>query len=340
VKSSPMVLAPEMGPDLCHIEQDRLEVIRVESDHQKSVACAMHLAKSTFNPERNLVKRRIFQGNDSPYHCKTWLLRQPPLWSSSETSSTASTTASSSAAASCSSVDEESTYLAAVTIRVNNYKNRCCRWAQVLNMSTRRERHGFGTLLMAGVEELLRQEGVDVVVLYPAYNGRAPIFWSSIGFCGYTVSHLPKEELIAHDRGGPLLPEFETSRHTPLPRWEKRIAPAVPAEEFSSRRAYHLHHSLPIAPSSISGAPLLAAAARLHAFRADLKAEYSAAPLKFPDGLPDVLAARVQGAVTGIAEDPSLGARMRRRASDAAAAAVASARVAKQRRKSSRKGLR
>jgi len=193
---------------------------------------------------------------------------------------------------------------------------------------------------MAGVEELLRQEGVDVIVLYPAYNGRAPIFWSSIGFCGYTVSHLPKEELVAHDRGGPLLPEFETSRHTPLPRWEKRIAPAVPMEEFSSRRVLHLHHSLPSAPSSISGAPLLAEAARLHAFRADLKAEYSAAPLKFPDGLPDVLAARVQGAVTGIAEDASLGARMRRRASDAAAAAVASARVATQRRRASRKGVR
>merc|ERR1719480_459832 len=106
---------------------------------------------------------------------------------------------------------------------MNAYQNRRGRWAQILNMSARRERLGFGTLLIAGLEELLMPEAVDVVVLYPAENGRAPAFWSSLGFGAREVSHLPAEELVPHDQGGPLLPEFDTGTQVVLPRWEKRL---------------------------------------------------------------------------------------------------------------------
>merc|ERR1719356_1837008 len=123
--------------------------------------------------------------------------------------------------------DLGSAFLAAVTVRINSYDRREGRWAQILNMSTKRERHGHGTMLIAGLEELLRREDTDVVVLYPAENGRAPAFWSSIGFGQRETSLLPDEELVPHDQGGPLLPEFDPGSHTALPRWEKRIAPPL-----------------------------------------------------------------------------------------------------------------
>eukprot|EP00812_Abedinium_dasypus_P011375 NODE_4935_length_628_cov_4.675393.p2 GENE.NODE_4935_length_628_cov_4.675393~~NODE_4935_length_628_cov_4.675393.p2 ORF type:complete len:173 (+),score=30.78 NODE_4935_length_628_cov_4.675393:3-521(+) len=77
-------------------------------------------------------------------------------------------------------------------------------------------------------EELLRAETVDVVLLYPAGNGRAPAFWSSIGYGPREVSYLPPEELVPFMDGGPLLPEFDTGTHVVLPRWEKHIASAGP----------------------------------------------------------------------------------------------------------------
>merc|ERR1712083_38648 len=54
-------------------------------------------------------------------------------------------------------------------------------------------------------------------------DGRAPEFWSSIGFSAREDSLLPAEELIPHDKGGPLLPEFDPGTHAALARWEKRL---------------------------------------------------------------------------------------------------------------------
>eukprot|EP00416_Gambierdiscus_australes_P012438 CAMPEP_0171137508 /NCGR_PEP_ID=MMETSP0766_2-20121228/133483_1 /TAXON_ID=439317 /ORGANISM="Gambierdiscus australes, Strain CAWD 149" /LENGTH=268 /DNA_ID=CAMNT_0011601089 /DNA_START=41 /DNA_END=845 /DNA_ORIENTATION=+ len=186
------------------------------------------------------------------------------------------------------------TYFAAVTVRINSYQNRQGRWAQILNMSTRRERNGFGTMLIAGLEELLRAEDIDVVVLYPAENGRAPAFWSSLGFGSREVSHLPDEELVPHDQGGPLLPEFDTGSLVVLPRWEKRIggafegaaedAPSADAGAGCSsqrpakrgrggrRRTAGSHRMLPPSKSRVRGEPLLRAHEALMALRSRHKA--------------------------------------------------------------------
>jgi len=119
--------------------------------------------------------------------------------------------------------DGPSAYLAAVTVRINSYTSRRGRWAQILNMSVARERQGYGTILIAGLEELFRWEDIDVAVLYPAENGRAPAFWSSIGFSARQESLLPEDELIPLNQGGPLLPEFDPCTSLVLPRWEKRL---------------------------------------------------------------------------------------------------------------------
>ncbi|CAK0794970.1 unnamed protein product, partial [Prorocentrum cordatum] len=127
------------------------------------------------------------------------------------------------------------------------------RWAQILNMSTKRERHGHGTMLIAGLEELLRREDVDVVVLYPAENGRAPAFWSSIGFGNRENSFLPEEELVPHDQvrpgtkdtPGPLLPEFDPGTRRPpkaTPRGSAQIFEADPADSARARPCAHIPH--------------------------------------------------------------------------------------------------
>uniref|UniRef100_A0A7S4RKZ2 N-acetyltransferase domain-containing protein n=1 Tax=Alexandrium monilatum TaxID=311494 RepID=A0A7S4RKZ2_9DINO len=224
-----------------------------------------------------------------------------------------------------------STYLAAVTVRINSYQNRQGRWAQILNMSARRERSGFGTMLIAGLEELLKVEEVDVVVLYPAENGRAPAFWSSLGFGAHEVSCLPDEELVPHDQGGPLLPEFDTGSLIVLPRWEKRISGSPHGAEGAAGGAdsaggatgvtaigYALRptarrgrggrrragagsfRTLPPSKSRVKGEPLLRAHAALSAQRARHKAGLSAGP---PEGL-----ARVSSSGCG-SPDPTSGRR-------------------------------
>eukprot|EP00406_Dinophysis_acuminata_P078481 CAMPEP_0179249620 /NCGR_PEP_ID=MMETSP0797-20121207/20743_1 /TAXON_ID=47934 /ORGANISM="Dinophysis acuminata, Strain DAEP01" /LENGTH=268 /DNA_ID=CAMNT_0020957325 /DNA_START=8 /DNA_END=812 /DNA_ORIENTATION=+ len=225
------------------ISDEHLQVIEVDTVEEKNATYQLHLSKSTFHEERGLVQFRIFSGNVC--NCRSWLLRHPqqapselltPIEASPKVAvgdagignrggrrrargrGRAGTAPAAPAAL--------ATYLAAVTVRVNSYQQRPGRWGQILNMSTRRERHGFGTVLIAGLEELLRREDVDVLVLYPAENGRAPAFWGSIGFGAHKVSLLPDEELVSHDQGGPLLPEFDPGSLTALPRWEKRITAA------------------------------------------------------------------------------------------------------------------
>mmetsp|Transcript_115728 Transcript_115728/g.258647 ORF Transcript_115728/g.258647 Transcript_115728/m.258647 type:complete len:474 (-) Transcript_115728:42-1463(-) len=216
-----------------------LEVFEVESQEEKSAAMNLHLSKSTFQEERDFVQWRIFSGDAC--RCRTWVLVQPRTPDEAEGRclrgrSTGGGDRGVSARPRRRSVDpaptpanahiidtSSATFLSALTARINPYQKRAGKWAQILNMSTRRERQGFGTVMLAGFEELLRREEVDVVVLYPADNGRAPGFWSSIGYGARSPSFLPEEELISHDKGGPLLPEYDPGSKETLPRWEKRL---------------------------------------------------------------------------------------------------------------------
>ena len=80
--------------------------------------------------------------------------------------------------------------LTATTVRINPYAKFANMWAQVLHMSAWEERQGHGSKLAAAVEELLRQEGVDVIVSYPAPTQQAEGFWSKMG---YVISHFLPE---------------------------------------------------------------------------------------------------------------------------------------------------
>eukprot|EP00933_Yihiella_yeosuensis_P030995 TRINITY_DN24550_c0_g1_i1.p1 TRINITY_DN24550_c0_g1~~TRINITY_DN24550_c0_g1_i1.p1 ORF type:complete len:256 (-),score=52.06 TRINITY_DN24550_c0_g1_i1:185-931(-) len=182
------------------------------------LAYNLHLSKNTFHEERNWVQIRIFKGE--LYACRTWVLMSTPPAEQASKQGRRGTTKGATAGTG----KEEC--LAAVTVKVNRYENRQGRWAQVLNMSTCRERHGYGTILIAGMEELLKQEETDVVVLYPANNGRAKPFWGSLGFIDRSdseTSFLPPSELVLYEQDGPLMLEKDCSTNQALPRWEKRI---------------------------------------------------------------------------------------------------------------------
>merc|ERR1711974_384360 len=115
------------------------------------------------------------------------------------------------------------------------------------------------------------QESVDVIVLYPAQNGRAPSFWASMGYAEMEKSHLPKEELKPFQENGPLLPEMDPQANALLPRWEKRIQAAKEAARTCERplpqRPDRLRHvfrpnelrARPAADSRVRGTPLLKA---------------------------------------------------------------------------------
>jgi len=303
---------------------ESLEVIEVESREEQEAAVALHLSKNTFHEERELVRFRIHQGDCCA--CRTWILTTSRSCSAppSPTDSTASLhDAGGSVSSGCSTgrgrrsrgrgMANESTKpacnartpitcLAAATVRINEYANEeGRRWGQILNMSTRRERQGLGTALIAGLEELLRQEDFKVLILYPAENGRAPAFWSSLGYGSRARSLLPSEELIPHDQGGPLFPEFDPGSRTELPRWEKLLIAGSPhgvlEEEVAesagnqlargrhgralrrqlgrgrARRSNIASRARPAAASRLWGEPLRAAVDALKDHRARLKAD-------------------------------------------------------------------
>eukprot|EP00931_Biecheleriopsis_adriatica_P075484 TRINITY_DN49337_c0_g1_i1.p1 TRINITY_DN49337_c0_g1~~TRINITY_DN49337_c0_g1_i1.p1 ORF type:complete len:416 (+),score=75.36 TRINITY_DN49337_c0_g1_i1:63-1310(+) len=277
-----------VGPNGLTIED--CQVIEVETQEEKKAAYNLHLSKNTFHEERQLVEFRIFRGDIC--QCRTWVLVPDPRRQAADFGDAGSSgrgknrgrgRAAGRGRATRTS-DRQVYCLAAVTVRINCYANRKGRWAQILNMSTSRERHGFGTMLIAGLEELLKQEDSDVVVLYPAENGRAPAFWKSLGFGAATTSLLPDEELVPHDKGGPLLPEFDPGSQVPLPRWEKRIlsragsSDAYDGETKNGRgkgrpsKPRTDYRALPASASRIGGADLQSAAEGMKEQRAKMKA--------------------------------------------------------------------
>lgn len=312
------------GPELGKIIPESLQVIEVDSEGEKSAAYELHLSKNTFHEERSMVEMRIFKGEDCG--CRTWVLLQPREGANSSGVSSSRGGGSSGsrgagksqgegtgrtgvrgrAAGFAALASSTATYLAAVTVRINPYLSRQGRWAQVLNMSTRRERLGFGTFLIAGIEELLTQEDVDILVLYPAENGRAPEFWSSIGWSAAETSLLPAEELVPHDKGGPLLPEFDPGTHAALPRWEKRLVrklgnatkstavqgavqPKGKAGRAGSKNsraaaAAQTIREVPAAQSRLQGEELQAVTRSLRECRQQKKAQLISCPFQVPFG--------------------------------------------------------
>lgn len=218
---APTTAVRELGPELGLIPVEQLEVREVDSNHEQEEAVSLHLSKNTFHEEREFVKLRVYRGHTCG--CRTWaLVCRSDIVNSAGALPLAEPGLSpaAKAKAKANAKDVPVVFLAAATLRLNAYRNYEGCWAQILNMSTRRERHGLGTHLIAGLQELLRKETVNAVVLYPALNGRAPAFWSSVGFSLREVSVLPVEE---RTKSGPLLPEFDFASGEALPRWEKRI---------------------------------------------------------------------------------------------------------------------
>jgi len=85
--------------------------------------------------------------------------------------------------------------LAACTIRMNPYVFKSgCAWAQIMYAASSTRLCGFGKTLMAGVEELMWEERVD---LYGLHSLRKSVdFWSALGL-KKDVALLPKNESYA-----------------------------------------------------------------------------------------------------------------------------------------------
>jgi len=176
-------------------------VSEVVSEEHKERAWQLHSSKVAFANEHAHLKARIFDNESGKVHCRSWLLAEVD----GDTS--------------------ESTFLAAITVRLNPYMHTAgLAWAQVMNLSVCEERKGYGIRLVAGVEQLLRREGVDVVSLYPVQNNRATTFWASMGYAKQADSLLPPCELDI--KNGALLPEgyVVNEEKVILPRWEKSLS--------------------------------------------------------------------------------------------------------------------
>ena len=163
-----------------------------------------HLSKGTFIREACQVRTRVIAGHAQ---CRTFVLcaegQVPKNVSKAK--------------------NREEQVLAACTVRMNPYRRYCKMWGQIMHMSAREERKGYGSKLVVAVEELLRQEGVDILLAYPAPTTAAQKFWAKMGYQQQEDSFLPDEELIPRYEGGPLWPEENAVTEEPLDRLEKRL---------------------------------------------------------------------------------------------------------------------
>jgi hypothetical protein len=220
------VQAPEWTPEAPEKKLKTEEEEKADSDKvytileaaniwQREQVWEIHKQKQAFQNEHEFIRRRVFDNDDSSVQCRSWLLEE----------------VDSMPAGSDQSESAGCRFLAAVTIRLNPYlQRRNVAWAQIMNLSVTSERRGHGTRLIAGIEELLRRECVDVVILYPVFNLRATSFWTSMGYCEKKPSFLPDEELDT--KNGALLPEGckMEGKKVLLPRWEKKFNPDLSRE--------------------------------------------------------------------------------------------------------------
>lgn len=187
---SPKMSTPKPSPK-------SFTVFEIASDDEKQRVFDLHASKEAFVQEHKYLKDRIYDCEAGNVLCRSFLL---------STTEAASQTG----------------FLGAVTVRINPFVHKAaCAWAQIMNVSVSIERQGYGTRLVAGVEELLWREGIEVITLYPVFNNRATSFWTSLGYASQAESFLTKEEL-----GPALLQEgyYEPDgRRIILPRWEKRL---------------------------------------------------------------------------------------------------------------------
>lgn len=201
---------PKNDPSQCSV----IEVVSEEEKRQQ--VFKLHSQKDAFQHDHEHLRGRVFENENGKIRCRSWLLATEH--------------------------DFGEVFVAAVTVRINPYK---CKdefaWAQIMNLSVLHERSGYGTCLMAGVEELLWRERVDICTLYPVPNNRADRFWMSLGYGRREESLLPAEEL--DQRSGALVVEgyMEKGVRKVLPRWEKKLMrdyelPELPANPPKRRR--------------------------------------------------------------------------------------------------------
>jgi len=179
----------------------------------RKAALELHSSKPTYGLEKSALRERIFPAEGSGWH--TYVLFGD--------------------AGFCMGIHgsrptyDKSSYFSAITLRVNEYADcRYSRWAQILNMSSRIERRGYGSRLFQEVESRMGTlENVDVFVCYPA-DASAAAFWSACGFKLREESLLPERELVPFVEGGCLIVEVNGSTGVELPRWEKRVGDPLP----------------------------------------------------------------------------------------------------------------
>jgi hypothetical protein len=246
---------------------------------ERDEAVRIILAKNTFQEERDAVHARVY--DEASCNCRTWLLvaaESLPQHAAKQQLSCDTQAPDRSALQPNSKRPVKQVYHAAATVRLNPYRDGRGRWAQIFNMSVVRERRGFGTVLLAGLEVLLQREAVDVMLLYPAENGRAPHFWNSTGYTAPLESHLPIEDLRSVQDGGWLMPEFDPATMKELPRWEKRLGPLPDGDQASGNRPplgaqkrvggfVQNHRVVPASKSRLTGQLLQDAARKLQEHR-------------------------------------------------------------------------
>merc|ERR1711953_1519961 len=87
-----------------------------------------------------------------------------------------------------------------------------------MNIATRTHRKGHGSRLYQHIEAIMKKNGFSVIVLYPADNTQAPLFWGKHGFkMRETNPILPDHE--KHQ----VIKEMDCATGEILPMWEKDL---------------------------------------------------------------------------------------------------------------------
>lgn len=186
----------------------RLRVKDADTDDIKKNALALHCSKAVYaHREKQHLRALLSQGRqDTDPSFRTYVLVDAG--------------------------DSRQPVVSAITLRVNEYAAAGRRrWVQILNMSSREERCGYGAKLYHEVERILRtRDHVNVLVLYPV-NEFAVAFWAACGFELREDSLLPKEDLVPDYEHGKLLVGVNIRNGTNLPRWERRVGATPPPKQ-------------------------------------------------------------------------------------------------------------
>lgn len=189
-----------------------LKLIEACSQEVQEACINLHTSKPVFSMEAETgwVQERIVNGD--AYDCKTFAL----VDENKETDVRASVIARFNY---CPALEGDDAASLSSKEEGNQYERGELHWAQIMNISAKTEGQGDGSYLFRLLEDFFKAQELNLVVLFPAANVKAPKFWRKLGF--KERSDAP----LLPDRERPkVIAEFDVTTGIVLPMWEKDLS--------------------------------------------------------------------------------------------------------------------